>query len=1049
MDMKTNVYFKKLLLPFFTGILSLFLVSTLIACQSESVSEDTAPETQGETVIPEVTISETQAPETNAPETEALETNAPETQASETEAPETQAPETETVEAETDVSDPDTLLFKADDGYIVYDFYAAEWEKAAAAELIELLGIKYCEEEQYDLIADLSETPSYDILIGYTGRRGRDYADTLATVGDLGYILKVDGTSVIIMANTESGMRAALDTFKSNLTEVEGGYSHPASFEDICVKNSEKQELLVGEGAWAENLAYAQSLENGVYTEFLDENRRLWKLVNQQAILYYNTSAKHHCYDAITTTEGIPYVKNTGYVYLISEEGKEYNVKNAYNGARTNTYELGYYFYNAHVMGATFGGRSRTDPMLCMTLDRTFYMYSDKLNAVQHFVADSGDVTGMASYGQYFDIPEYRVQGILIKVASGFHDSLDGVDWTTAEYVGFDIERAGIFGIILVKDAGSGQLTVTLENGIYHIDQRVTTDPTTVYTKGTHIYMGQRIYTDTNHDFDKFKAEAEAERNPLTEVGLHEDAYASGYLYYDALRGVYKYLINGNGFVGAYYQDPDTHYKVHPQITCDDMDRTIYVMSQTISGALENAVILDENGNLLPLAAEVCKNFQGENEESTYDPGDVSYGRTYVPITLKAGETKKFTIINLYQNWGKFPLKQLSSVQFTSPYYHLSTGVTETNCIAPTFVYGRDNWLLPDFRSMSAPLWASQPQHTAVGGLYVFDYCDAENKLTKLENSTDHIDSYGPVYADVTMDYKSIDSRIEATYRHVEMPQTDENRAYYEIDIRVNEDISFNDFKMDFYLFRFHSRLWHFSKLGYLDENNQHQIVDCVYGSGENRLIKLGTEAPYYEYHACSDPNNNDYVNFALIVKDFSAVIGGEDYTGNLMIRDFYHDKRNFGDLTLDLEEVTLKAGDYITLKIILLPWGSQLSTDNQNVLNVREDSVLNPYALSVSAGTVIPDTYVPKVMVDDSGKAEFTITGGNNTAAILIYGLSDYAKPAIEELVDGEWITYDTTFHPYDGYMVYNDGDGTYSIAFCVDMTGVGEGGRSFRVVD
>ena len=561
--------------------------------------------------------------------------------------------------------------------------------------------------------------------------------------------------------------------------------------------------------------------------------------------------------------------------------------------------------------------------------------------------------------------------------------------------------------------------------------------------------MGQRIYTDKHHDFTAFKAEAEAERNPLTEVGLHDKAYASGYLHYDALRGAYKYLINGNGFVGAYYNDPDTHYKVHPKITCDDLDRTIYVMSQTSSGALENAVILDENGLLLPLATEVCKNFQGENEESTYDPGDVSYGRTYVPITLKAGETKKFTIVNLYQNWGKFPLKQLSSVQFTSPYYHLSTGVTETNCIAPTFVYGRDNWLLPDFRSMSAPLWASQPQHTAVGGLNVMEFRDADNKLSGLENSTDHIDSYGPIYADVTMDYAAVDDRIEATYRHVEMPQTDENRTYYEIDIRIKEDISFEDFKMDFYLFRFHSRLWHFSKLGYLDENNQHRIVDCVYGAEGNRFIKLGTEAPYYEDHDCSDPNNNDYVNFALIVKDFNALIGGETYKGNLMVRDFYHDTRNFGDLTLDLGKVTLKAGDYITLKIILLPWGSQLSTDNSNVLNVREDSVLNPYALSVTAGTKILDTFVPKVRIDNNGKAEFTIKGGNNNAVVRVYGLSDYVKPTIEEYVDGAWVVYDTTYHPYDGYMVYNDGDGTYSVAFCVDMTNAGEGGRTFRVVD
>ncbi len=942
---------------------------------------------------------------------------------------------------ETEPPAPASITLQTGEVAVVYDEYAALWEESAAHELAALFGL-----QEASLESDISESP-FVIHVGCTSY-GKTYAETLATVGDLGSISAVKEDKLLLLANTEEGLSRAVETFKANLTEVDYGYSYPLHADDIAVLSSEKQEVPVGEGAWAENLAYAQSLQNGVYTAFLDENRQQWKLANQNVILYYNMKSKNHCYSAITTPEGIPYVKNTGFVYLLDETGKEYNVKNAYNSARTNTYELGYYFYNAHAMGATFGPRSRSNPLLNMTLDRTFYMYSDKLHTVQHMVSDLGEVTGLAAYGQYFDIPEGRVQAILVKDANGYHDSITNVDWTTAEYVGFDIERAGIFGIILVKDAGSGQLTVTLSDGVYRIDQRVTADPATVYAKNSHIYMGQRIYTDKHHDFAAFKAEAEAERNPLTEIGIHQQEYGSTYLYYDALRGAYMYLINGNGFVGAYYNDPDTHYKVHPEITCDGIDRKIYVYSQSISGALENAVILDENGNLLPLAAEVCKNFQGENEESTYDPGDTSYGRTYIPITLKAGETKKFTIVNLYQNWGKFPLKQLSSVQFTSPYYHLSLGVTETNCIAPTFVYGRDNWLLPDFRSMSAPLWASQPQHTAVGGLNVMEFKDAKNQLSKLENSTDHIDSYGPVYADVTIDYAAIDGRLEATYRHVEMPHTDENRTYYEIDIRINEDISFDSFREDFYLFRFHSRLWHFSKLGYLDENNQHQILECTEDGG-NRYIKLGTEAPYYEYHQCSDPNNNDYVNFALIVKGFEAVIGGEAYTGHLMVRDFYHDKRNFGDLTLDLGEVTLKAGDYISLKIILLPWGSQLSTDNSNVLNVREDAVLNPYKLNVKAGSEIVDTYVPKVRVDESGKAEFTLTGGTNNAAVRVYGLSDYAKPTIEEYVDGAWVAYDTSFHPYDGYMVYRDADGTYSVAFCVDMTDAVAAGRTFRVID
>ncbi len=81
--------------------------------------------------------------------------------------------------------------------------------------------------------------------------------------------------------------------------------------------------------------------------------------------------------------------------------------------------------------------------------------------------------------------------------------------------------------------------------------------------------------------------------------------------------------------------------------------------------------------------------------------------------------------------------KQISSVQFFVPYYHLSTGVTETNCIAPYYVDGKNLWTLPDFRAMSAPLWAGQPQHTSGGRLYF---------LRRTSPSSPWMDGRGVVY---------------------------------------------------------------------------------------------------------------------------------------------------------------------------------------------------------------------------------------------------------------------------------------------------------------
>lgn len=934
------------------------------------------------------------------------------------------------------------IKLNAKDCVVLVSDYATTWEIEAAQTIAALLGT------EVHIDKDAPDTP-YALHVGYTSYGKAQYDGIWERLGDLGYIVTADSMEnvVFVFANTQIGMQSAVDALQGALTAVDGGYTISADHNDLQ-NISSAMEATPAAGSWGEQLDYAKSLENGVYTAFLDQDRTQWQLANTQVVLNYDMKGIH-AYTSITTPEGVPYVTNTGYTYLINGEGEMFSCGDSANNERTNIYQMGYYYYNAHIMECSFLGRVRKHPLLGMRLDRTYHMYADKLNTVQHLVAAADAVSDLAAYGQYFDIDASRVMGICIKDKNGYHDQIADVDWDTCEYVGFDIERAGIFGIILVADKNAGKLTVTLTDGVYRIDQRIEADPQKTYPQQTHFYFGQRIYTDKNHDFAKFKSEAEGERHPLTTLSIFKEESGARFVAYDALRGAYRFDVQGSDFGNAYYHTPNKYLTVNATVKGDQLDRQIYIYTHTSSGALENAVVLDKDQNILPIALEVGKNFCGENEESVYDPGDISYGQVYMPLYLPANTTKEFSILNLYQNWGDFPLKQLSSIQFTAPYYHLSCGVTETNCIAPTFVYGKDHWLLPDFRSMSAPLWADQPQHTAVGQLHVMEFTDAEGAHSNLENNVDIIESYGPVYADVTLAYMATDERIEATYRHVEMPQTDENRTYYTIDIRINEDISFEDFKNNFYIFRFNSRLWHFAKLGYLDENNQHQVVDCSKGQGD-RIIKLGSIAPYYEYHMASDPANNNYVNFALIVKNSDISIGGKDYSNSLIVRDFYFDGRNFGDLTLDLGKVTLKAGDYIHLDVILLPWGSQESVDNSNVLNVREDAVISPYTLSIKTGDVISDTFVPKVMIDQESKtAEFTISGGTNNAAIRIYGLSSYQKPVIEELIDGEWMVYDTYLYDFDGYMMYYDGNDTYSVAFCVDMTNAPTAGRTFRIVD
>ncbi len=947
------------------------------------------------------------------------------------------SPVTEPSETETpDTPDEPDVDLSADQAVVVVSPYAAEWEHAYAETLAAELGLKTVSDG--NVPADQSL-----LVIGYTTQTKALSLD-LEALGDTGYVLEAHNGSLVIYANTVAGLSKADEAFRALLAE---DTVIPAAT-SVKVEGTSGTPAPSYGGEWAENIAYANQVKNGVSTHFLDIRRVTWRLSNQNVVLTYEMK-KENCFTSITNANGIPYVLNTGDVYLQKEDGSRVYTSNSRVAGRTNTYQLGYYYYNAHILDQGFGLKNEATGLHHFSVDRTFHLYSDKLNLVQHLTTTGGEATGLAGYGQLYEIDATRVQKLVVKDKNGTHDTPDAVDWDSCEYVGFDIERAGIMGFILLPyEENEGKLTVTLKDGVYTVEQHIENEPDAVYPIHSHMYFGMRLYTDTSHDFASFLHEAECERHPLDSLSITKRMDGAAYVGYDALRGAYRFDVNGGDFNNNYYNSPNQYFTVNAAVEADSLDRRIYVYTHTGAGCLESAVILDENQTLIPIPLEVGKNFTGENEDSMYLPGDVSYGEVFFPLSLKAGESKHFTILNLYQNWGRYPLKQLSSIQFVAPYYHLSTGVSETNCIAPSFVYGKDNWLLPDFRAMSAPLWTSQPQHTSIGQLFVVRYDTADKVTGNLENYHDDIDSYGPVYADVEMNYLSYDERIHVSYRHVELPQTDENRTYYSLRINVLEDVPFEDFKSDFSLFCFNGRHPKFNKLGYLDENNEHQVLDLQIATAAkyDRFFKLGDEYPFFDYY---EPLAADAVNFALIVKDSHIVIGGQEYTGGFLMRDCFDGSLNFGDLTLDLGKVTLKAGDCICVDYILLPWGYVDSTDDQNVLNVRNDSCIHPYTITAEVGTVLEDVYVPKVRVNGDQTATFTLTGGDNNGVVRVYGLESYGRPVIEELVNGAWEPYtDSTNRDFDGYAVYADEDGTYSISFVVSMTDAPEAGRTFRVI-
>ncbi len=719
-----------------------------------------------------------------------------------------------------------------------------------------------------------------------------------------------------------------------------------------------------------------------------------------------------------------------------------------------------------------------------LSIVRSFQVYSDKMHSFIQFASKNAATTDIARLGYETRIPKAKVSKVIAMDAEGLHESFDGVDWASTEYVGFDINDAGIFGFILPFDGRGGTIEVSDDGENYVIVQYNTPENGTINpsVEGTDnandFYIGQRIYTDDTHSFEDFIYEAYNERNPLKNIAVNTSASTGGdKIEYDALRGIYSISIDYDSFNPAYFQWPNKHYNVNFSIRGDGRERNIYIMTAAKGLCLECAALLDKNDLMLPIPIQVGKNFSETNgERNLYNMDDVTYSEAIIPLTLKSNEKYEFNMINLYQNWGNFPLKQISWIQFYAPVYHLSTGVIETNCIVPWGGMrntGSTLNTLPDHRAMSAPLWTDQPQHSSGGIHHWLLYSDADGNYSSSENISNTIDSFGPTYADIDMEYISHDGRISVTYTHTEMPQTDENRAYYEMKYTVLEDISFKDFahSFSFYSVSDNDPTGLYQNVGYLNADNECTVVESNLTEGTHKDYPLGDECPYFSFfnmENCTSTSQQGYVNLSFMILDSEFIIGGEKAEPQFLLVNYY----NYLTLTLNLDEVTFKKGDTFTINAIVMPWGSQESiydsnefAPDWNVRAVRENSLINKVHAVPGEGTELIDSaFVPKVKSTDGKKAEFTLTGGykNKSAelgqhniAVRVYGFERITAPVIEEYVDGAWVVYDVSSaknpdrygnaHAYDGYCIYKDPDGTYSYSFVVDMT---EGvDRKFRI--
>ena len=714
-------------------------------------------------------------------------------------------------------------------------------------------------------------------------------------------------------------------------------------------------------------------------------------------------------------------------------------------------------------------------------LANIFHVYSDKLHYEMQLAVNE-TLNNIEEIGVKTEIHTANVSKIIVADKNGTHSTLDGVDWDSATYVGFDITDAGVFGLILPIDETTGKLNVTIEGGNYVIIYSRTPSGKKILPGSgstangepgvgnvNDFYMGYRIHTDETHTFDELQLQAYFERNPLTEEQIiinEETSDDATFVGYDGVRGSYMFNVVDN--TSKMYENfRNKHFAMNFTIKSDDYKRLTYFVVGTDNTVLECSVVLDENLMMLPVPIEVGKNFFGDKDENIFDRLDIGYGEAILPIIADTDVAREYTVLHLYENWGDFQLKQISYIEYTNAYYHLSTGTVESNCLVP---WGWPNSrdipsFMPDHRGMSGTEWPGSRTHQAAGSHSFFRYSGSSCEELKYQD----IDSYGPTYVDYISEYLTGDEKIKTTRRHLEYSDLDENRTYYMFEYEALETVTLSKDTLQFYSVGSNESYNPYKQFGYLDSNNVPQTNTFAnLGDKKTGYFVLGTEKPYFSIF---DLESVNYANVSLIVDSWSVTVGGVQQDIKLAI--------NCSDgrvsLTLDTNSLTLNKGDKINLNVILLPWGSEESdysgtnyAPDQNVRDVRENTLLNPVRISALKDCTVTENYFMYKLDSTNGKsAEFSISGGKkntteipyregyHTVPVRIYGFDTLSVPIVYEKIDGEWVRHDISSADnldklgygayYDGYNVYYEEDGTYSYSFVIDVTDATE--RIFKI--
>jgi hypothetical protein len=523
---------------------------------------------------------------------------------------------------------------------------------------------------------------------------------------------------------------------------------------------------------------------------------------------------------------------------------------------------------------------------------------------------------------------------------------------------------------------------------------------------------------------------------------------------YDNRRGLYTIgSKTAEGFQRQYFEQPNGYEQVSFKVKNDATPRKIYICQKTLrgEGIVEGGAVLDAAGNPLPILVQVSKNFDGEKEETFYNPRDTAFSETFFPLYLEPNEELDISSLHLYQNWGRHMTKHWSSLGFFMDYFHSSTGVTETTCYIP-FKFGHKTGIaIGDFRAMSQEtFWGGQPQHDNLAGHNFLTYYDGKEWNYSEYRGTTY-KSTGPNWCNVEMEYLSSDSCIQLFLDIWEVPQDDELRSFFTAHYKVLRPLTIEDAKANFRFLDISTTQQRLRYTGFAYTDRSGNIVSkpiefgtepfCAKGieiRDENAFATIYGEPKGSNGIMIQSFKSNTNLKPAFSIQHRVHIAEPKDTTVNE--HKVYTPPLKNGDIRFSLvpstDRLILKPGDEMKLTGFWLPYGESdgYKTPAREAVTFGSDK---PVITAVKKGLCL-NNFPTTIQVEDN-QAEFTIKGGLNMIPVIAKGFTGYQNLNLYRKINGVWnpVLLNQNSES-DGNQVFCDSEGKFGTVFLLRTNGM-----------